>query len=104
MKPHYFKGIELTLVTSDEGVNVSKYKYEILPEARKQLIPAAAILIPPCSSISNCQSFLPLEKTVIHNENGTVGNETLRTRRDVYYIDAIALMPLYWWTNVAKQR
>ena len=33
---YYFKGIELTPVRSDEGINVSKYQYEILPEASVQ--------------------------------------------------------------------
>ena len=83
LKSHYyFKGIELNTIRSDEGVNASKYQYEILPEAREQIIPATAtnLLILPSSSNSNCQSSLQFEKTIIYHENGTVGNETLKTR------------------------
>jgi hypothetical protein len=94
LKSHYyFKGIELHPIRIDEVVNASKYQYEILPEAREQIIPATAtnLLILPSSSNSNCQSFLRFEKTSIYHENGTVSNETLRTRRNVYYIDAIII-------------
>ena len=93
LKSHYyFQGIELDLVRSDEGVNISKYQYEILPDTRDQIIPATVIHIPPADSDSDRQTFLPFEKTITYHENFAVGNDTaLRTRRDVYYIEAMII-------------
>ena len=103
MKSHYyFKGIELHPIRSDEVVNASKYQYEILPEAREQIIPATAmnLLIPPSSSNYNCQSSLQFEKTIIYHENGTVGNETLKTRlRKI--CNTIILYILMTWSSKA---